>query len=135
MAFMEWTENLTLHIPSVDEQHKKLVGLINELDEAVQSGHGDALLEKIVVGLLEYTRYHFSYEEKLLSDNGYPAFDGHKKEHDSLTEKVVFIETMVRNKEDFHGDQLLNFLKIWLQEHILGNDKQYAPFLTAKGVG
>lgn len=133
MAFMQWSESLMVKIPSIDAQHQRLVDIINELDAAVQSGHGDDGLASIVARLLEYTQYHFDYEEKLLEQHGYPAFDAHKLEHDSLEEKVGFIENMVKS-DDFHGDQLLDFLQIWLREHILSIDMNYAPYLLEKGV-
>lgn len=133
MAFMEWSENLKLHIDSIDEQHHRLVSLINELDDAVQANHGADVLGKVLEELIDYTKTHFKYEEALLEKHGYPSFPGHKAEHDALAEKVVFMQDMFSGGQDLDTDMVLNFLKVWLQEHILDIDKQYAPFLKEKG--
>lgn len=134
MAFMEWTEALSLDIESIDTQHRKLVDLINELDTAISEGHGNEVLGKVLGGLLDYTKEHFAYEEQLLEKCNYPSFPSHKAEHDSLTEKVEFLSHIFEKGQSMNTEQIMQFLKIWLQEHILDIDKRYVPFVKEKGI-
>lgn len=134
MAFMEWTEALSLDIKSIDTQHRKLVDLINELDTAISEGHGNEVLGKVLGGLLDYTKEHFAYEEQLLEKCDYPSFPSHKAEHDSLTEKVEFLGHIFEKGQSMNTEQIMQFLKIWLQEHILDIDKRYVPFVKEKGI-
>jgi len=132
MAFMEWTEDLRLGIESIDTQHKKLIDLINALDTAIAAGYGNDMLGKVLGGLLDYTIEHFSYEENLLERCDYPSYPSHKAEHDSLTEKVEFLSHVFEQGQSVNTDQIMQFLKIWLQEHILDIDKRYVPFVKEK---
>lgn len=133
MTFMVWSKALELDIPSIDTQHARLVDLINDLDNAVQAKQGVSVLENVLQQLLEYTENHFQFEEQLLSKHDYPSFPEHKTEHDSLAEKVVFMQDMFKNGQALDTGMLLQFLKVWLQEHILEVDKQYAPYLLEHG--
>lgn len=134
MAFMEWSEALSLDIESIDTQHKKLVDLINKLDAAIVAGYDNEILSKVLGGLLDYTREHFAYEEHLLERCDYPSYPSHKAEHDSLTEKVDFLCHIFEQGKSVNTDQIMQFLKIWLQEHILDIDKRYVPFVKEKGL-
>ena len=71
MALIPWTEELSVGIPAIDEQHQKLITLINELHRAIESGKGHEKLERIVDELLVYTREHFGYEEGIFTRVNY----------------------------------------------------------------
>ncbi len=134
MSFMQWNSNLELHIAEIDRQHQRLVELINHFDDAVQAQHGAEALGEVLKELLDYTYTHFTYEEGLLMKHGYPTYTAHKAEHGSLAEKVVFMQDMFKEGHPPDSAMLLEFLKVWLKEHILDQDKQYAPFLIEQGV-
>ena len=134
MAIMEWTKDLSVNIAEIDAQHKRLLTLINDLDDALHSNQQQVAIGKILKELLDYTQTHFAYEEELLNKYSYPAYDGHKAEHDALAEKVVFLNQMFREGDQPEPDQLMAFLTIWLKDHIMGMDKSYSDFLVEKGV-
>jgi hemerythrin len=134
MALMQWTEALSVHIAEIDKQHQRLIALINQLDDAVHVGNDHDVLGAVLEELLDYTRTHFRYEENLLKTNAYPELEGHKAEHDALTEKVVFLGDYFKRGENLNTVQIMQFLKIWLEEHIMGVDRTYAEFLNAKGI-
>jgi hemerythrin len=134
MALMQWTEALSVHIAEIDKQHQRLITLINQLDDAIHVGNDHDVLGAVLEELLDYTRTHFRYEENLLKTNGYPELEAHKAEHDSLTEKVVFLGDYFKRGENLNTVQIMQFLKIWLEEHIMGVDRTYAEYLNAKGI-
>ena len=134
MTYFAWNEKYSVHIREIDEQHKKLVALINELFEAMKAGQGQEILGKVIAGLITYTKSHFATEERLMRDHGYAEYLVHKQIHDSLTKKVMDLNNQYQAGQAALTVQVTNFLKDWLINHILGTDKKYSAFLNSKGI-
>lgn len=135
MAFLEWNENLNVGVDSINEQHKKLVAMVNDLHDAIQKGQAVDVLGKTLDGLIEYTKTHFAYEEKLFADTGYGDAASHKLEHDKLTATVLGVQEKYKaGAGGTLSGEVMDFLKSWLVNHIQGTDKKYGPHLQAKGV-
>ena len=135
MARIEWNNDLKIHVNCIDVQHQRLVEIINELDDAIQAGHGHDSLGKILGELLDYTKGHFAFEEQLFEEHGYPDTPAHKAEHHALAEKVVFMTEMFQKGDPtVTTEQVMMFLEMWLRGHILDVDKAYVPFFQAKGI-
>ncbi len=77
MALMQWNDSLSVNIKEVDDQHKKLVAIINELHDAMRAGSGNAVLGNIFSKLTQYVASHFATEEKLMSTHNYPGYLAH----------------------------------------------------------
>jgi len=134
MALLVWTNSMSVNIKEIDEQHKRLVDLINQLHDAMKSGKGQEALGKILSELADYTVYHFGTEEKLFKQYGYPEYARHKKAHDDLTKQVMEIKKSFDAGSSVVTVEVMNFLKDWLTKHILDADKKYTPYLNSKGV-
>jgi hemerythrin len=135
MTLVEWNDKLSIGVSSVDEQHKQLVGFLNELYDAVQARQGHEKLGQLFNELIDYTVYHFSYEETLFTKTGYPAAPEHKKEHDELTRQVLEKKQKYEDGAAPHLPiELLNFLRRWLLTHIAGSDRRAGPHLIARGI-
>ena len=104
MAFLNWTDSLSVKINSIDEQHKKLIGLINSFYEQVSHRTNDENISILIKGMREYTQMHFNYEERYMRQFNYPDYIIHKKEHDMFISKVAAVEEKV-NK----GTVILSF--------------------------
>jgi hemerythrin len=134
MALIDWNDNLSVNIKEVDLEHKKLIGMINELHSAMGSGKGQDAMGKVLTGLVEYTKTHFSYEEKLMQQHNYPGYLSHKGLHDALTKQVLDLQSKFQEGKGVVTVAVMNFLKDWLTNHIQNTDKKYGPFLNNKGV-
>ena len=134
MAFFDWKEEYSVGIAQIDEQHRKLVGMVNELYEAMKAGKGNDVLGKVLTELVQYTKTHFATEENLFKLHGYPEAAPHKQQHDELTARAGDLSTKFRNGEPVLSVSVSNSLKDWLQKHICGSDRKYGPFLNSKGV-
>ncbi len=135
MPLVTWNENLSVGVVSIDDQHKKLVTLLNQLHDGMIAGKGRDVLANVLKGLVDYTKTHFKYEEELFTRAGYPGAASHKKDHAELIQRVIDIH----QKYNMTGPAALtipvmNFLKDWLTNHIQGSDKRYVPHLKAKGI-
>lgn len=135
MPLIEWTAELSVGIESIDEQHKKLVNMINALNDAMLTNSSNELLGKIFTGLAAYTQKHFSYEENMFAEYGYTDSEEHKRQHNELIAQVVELkEKFIENPQGTMSADLMLFLKRWLTNHIMRTDKEYAEFLISKGV-
>jgi len=131
---IRWDATYSVNIAILDAQHKNLVSTVNELYKAMLEGRSKDHLGQILSSLVSYTQEHFAAEEKLMLQYRYPDFNVHKAEHDRLTGTVVEFQRRFLSSEVGLSIELLDFLRDWLAKHILGSDRRYSPFLTAKGV-
>ena len=134
MALITWTDALSVNIKEINEQHKKLISMINELHSAMGSGKGKDAMGTILGNLVEYTKTHFAYEEGLMQKHNYPGYLNHKSLHDALTKKAVDLHTSFKEGKTLVTVEVMNFLKDWLSNHIQDTDKKYGPYLNGKGV-
>jgi hemerythrin len=134
MAFIDWRDNYSTGIAKLDNQHRNLLDYLNTLYDAMQAGKGKDALESVFKGLLDYTKTHFAAEEGLMKLYRYPDYEAHKAVHDKLAAHVQDLYRQFQAGTIRSPIQITNFLKDWLQKHILGTDQKYAPFLKDKGV-
>ena len=136
MAYLEWDENYTVGIKAMDNHHKKLFDIINELHNGMSSGCADKVLRKVLSELTDYTKYHFTEEEDLMSKHDYPELSSHKEAHNKLIETLQELTQQFdkRKSELMIILKMQNFLKNWLINHIIGLDKKYGPYLNSKGI-
>lgn len=134
MDNIQWSDKLSVGVQSIDAEHKKLISLVNELNQHILVGNRDAAAGNALAGLIDYTVTHFKNEENLMIKHGYPGYAGHKVEHENLTAKVLdFKERYVSGKTGF-TIELIKFLQDWLINHIEGTDMAYKKFFMDKGV-
>lgn len=126
MPLIHWTPDFSVGVSSLDTDHKILINLINQLDDAIRAGEAGQTISGVLDALLDYTDYHFAREEALMRACGYPEFDAHVRTHNTLRAQVHDIRVRYRrNPESLHGREVLAFLKNWLTAHIVGRDKLY----------
>ena len=131
--FIEWKDEYNTGIASIDQQHRKLVNLINQLQTAVNYSTGEEFEREALDELVDYTKTHFGYEEGLMEKYGYPDFEPHKAQHRKLITQVEAVLTEYEQDHDRAMSNAVTFLKNWLISHINGTDKQYSSFLIEKG--
>ena len=131
---MEWSSALSVNVKLFDDQHKKLVNMVNQLHDAMKVGKGSEVLGPIFNSLISYTASHFADEERLMQQNGYPDLAKHKAEHTKLTSQVLDLQKQYQANKTALSMPVMSFLKDWLANHIQGEDKKYGPFFNGKGV-
>lgn len=133
MPLIRWDNRLSVGIKVFDEQHKRLVSMINELHEAMKTGRGKHVLNDILRKMEEYAKTHFTSEEVIMKKYGFPGYWEHKREHEAFIAKVREFRTKYEKGELTLTFEVMNFLKNWLINHIMGTDKKYGPFLRERG--
>jgi hemerythrin len=132
--FIPWSDELSVGIEEIDEQHKVLVGLVNRMHDAIEEHHGSEAVVEILTELADYTKIHFAVEESLMRILGYPGYEDHKVIHDELLEHVVELQDKVAAGRTAISFELMHFLRTWLSKHIMEEDMQYSGFFLASGV-
>lgn len=134
MALIAWSGMLSTGISEQDNQHKKLIDLINQLNDAMKDGKGAEVMGKVLAELVNYTVFHFGYEEKLMAQYKFEDTPAHKAEH------VKFVQTAGDFKKKFDSGsavvsvEIMNFLRDWLTNHIMKTDKKLGQSLLKQGV-
>jgi len=131
---LRWSETLSVGIDSIDDQHKKLVGMINELHRQMHAGSAKEAVAKTLDELINYTGSHFQYEEKLFAKHDYPEQTRHKEMHGKLVGQVLDFQAQFKKGAKDVDIDLMEFLKDWLINHIKKTDQKYSSFLLSKGV-
>jgi len=126
MSYWSWSPSLSIGIDEIDNQHRRIVDYLNDLDVAHHSGDRDKV-SQVLLGLMDYTKTHFNFEESLLEKSGYPLTDSHKKVHETFVLHMNDYHTKHNNGEDITR-QLMSELRIWLTNHIKKDDADYAPY-------
>lgn len=124
MSLLIWNEDLDTGIDVIDDQHKRIVELINRLT-LVSKGRVEGNVGEVLAELIDYTLSHFVFEEELMEEAGYPFSKAHKRVHDVFTNRVTEYQMRFNAGEDV-TDALRDMLSRWLFNHIKGDDKAYA---------
>ena len=130
MPYYRWTESMSVGIPLLDEDHKALIRLINRLHASLAAGAKFVELEDIFDRLVAYIEFHFTREEKVMEVSGYPFAAAHREEHEGFTQAIY----EMRDRYAREGDQTMtaelpDYLKKWLNHHILVQDMAYKPYV------
>ena len=133
---ISWNDKLSCGIKIIDDQHKRLVDLVNQMFNHVT---GNAVQERdyfnrVVHELLEYVKTHFATEERILLGTKFSGYDSHKKAHEN------FVRDIIKNVRDYEAGKHLTlstftrFLRDWIFSHIAMVDKQYLEYFKKMAI-
>ena len=134
MALIEWSDTLSVHVEKIDQVHQQLVELINNLHEAMKIRAGKETVGIAIDCLIKYTEFHFGAEEALMAKHGYSSATAHRAAHRKFVQKTQEFAQGYAVGKLFLSMEVMNFLKVWLTEHICKVDKEFGEFLNSKGV-
>ncbi|MDR0563465.1 MAG: bacteriohemerythrin [Azoarcus sp.] len=132
---LQWSDRFSVGIPEIDKQHKMLFELIDKLHAAIFQHKGTSACAEVLDELIEYTRIHFSLEQRLMHMGKYPGYEAHCALHRELVQDVESLVEKIHSGRTAISFELLHFLRTWLTKHILGEDKKYGEFFAVGGHG
>lgn len=125
-VLVTWSEELKTGIVEIDQQHKMLVDILNEFHQAVIHRQGRKQTGEILDRLIDYTKIHFDTEESYWKNMGLRDLAGHQAKHQQLLGEVYELRRRYYDEHLNISMELLHFLKMWLEQHILHADKDSA---------
>ena len=131
-AFVTWEESYATNILLIDNQHKELVRLTNELFSACRNGCdlAGSVFKETVKNLVDYVHLHFSTEQELLQKIRYPDYKHHKMQHDKLIKDILEAVKSFNEGKKLVPNQFVRTLKEWVFGHIAVYDKNYALYVS-----
>jgi hemerythrin len=128
---VEWDDRYSVKIQLIDDQHKELINMTNTLYEGCLAGDEAArsYFLEAVHGTVDYVKYHFAAEEKILENVKYPGFAEHKREHEGFVKKIFEDVESFQGGKKFVPNVFVRYLKDWILTHIAVEDKKYAEYI------
>ena len=128
-ATIQWTERMSVGVPLLDSDHRVFIRHVNLLEATAKPDIPSSVTKNSLTVLDRYAKYHFAREERVMRACGFPAIDGHMSEH---TEFAAFFSGLRRrlagDPDAPLGEPMLDFVKQWLNHHILVQDMAYRPY-------
>lgn len=132
-VLIEWNQGFSVGVTEMDNQHKQLVNLLNDLYSAMQSKKSSEIIGNVLNKLISYTKTHFTSEEEFMKKHSYPGLANQIKEH------AAFVDKALKFKSDYDAGKtsmsvsITSFLKDWLVNHISVSDKKYGAHVNNRG--
>lgn len=130
MKAIVWSKILSVGVEEIDEDHRKLFGIFNELNRAVMAGASADYLAATLEELINCTVWHFSHEERLMLKHGYDGIEEHQTEHRELIQGARDLQQQLLAAGQGVADEQIAFLDRWLTAHILTTDQRLGAFLS-----
>lgn len=129
MKRIQWSESISVNNFEIDNQHKYLIQLINNLISNSNAKVDSSIIGETLQNLLKYTRDHFKTEEELLDKYNYPKLGQHKKEHKKFLLRIVGFCADVYNGKSTVTEEMISFLVSWFLNHTKVNDQDYKSYI------
>jgi hemerythrin len=131
MAKWEWNSRLETGIQEIDEYHKKLFELIDQLELAIYKGSAALELKNIIEYLNSYIIEYLEFEEKLLRDCSYPDYTGHFNQHEEFRALCEELLTRYKRKgaDNYLALDVDKQMRKWWENHIMKMDMAYVQFV------
>jgi hemerythrin-like metal-binding protein len=121
-----WNQTYSVGVNQLDEDHQKLLEMINRLHQAMSTGQSKSMIAPLITDLKSYTMTHFKNEEGYLEEIAHPTLLEQKKQHAVFISKIREFESDLENGQITLAMKIMPFLNEWLLKHIMDKDKMYA---------
>ena len=134
MALMTWSSKYSVGVEALDNQHKALMSLLNELHAASMKGKAQEVAGRLISPIVSLAKEHFSAEERLMESPNFPGLAEHRAKHREMTELAAeFISRHAKGDATVYTP-LLYFVRDWFTKHMKTEDQEYASWLASHGV-
>jgi hemerythrin len=129
MELLEWNDSYSVGHVLMDAHHRVFFEMIKEFQKLKDKNDRDAIRQRIEF-MIEYAAMHFGAEESLMLEANFPDLKTHLAIHEVFTQQALSIkESFEKSPASISGDEVLKLMLDWLINHIMGNDKQYLPYV------
>ena len=125
---LTWSSDYQINHQQIDNEHQSLFELLNKFYQGLSDGSSKEKLARLIKGLLDYAKVHFSNEEAYMLSINFPGRDAHKKEHEAFIKKASEFYAKYMDGKLILSLEVTNFIKNWITHHIKTEDRKYAEF-------
>ena len=129
-----WREEYSVGVEEIDNQHKKLFDLINDMILVSRSSSREEDILPVMNGLIAYKKDHFATEEKYFHAFNYPGTKEHEEAHQKFNVDLEELEKRYENDVLGLSFALIEFLENWLIEHLMSMDQEYKACFREHGL-
>lgn len=137
MPLIEWTDDMSVGLTELDDDHKLIIEAINQLDANANDATRKNVVRQCLMRLRRYAEYHFAREETVMAACAFPAIEAQKNEHRDFVkcvqEATQRFDAKPAASAEIISQELLGFLRDWLRHHILIEDMAYRPYVEHSG--
>ncbi|MDD5587046.1 MAG: bacteriohemerythrin [Alphaproteobacteria bacterium] len=132
---IKWEPSMSVGVAILDEDHRRIMSMINKLYGAMHKGEGREVLDEIFRDMMAYINVHFEAEEELFEKTGYAGADEQKRQHRLMAQRArEERRKFEENESAVMPMEIMYFLKDWWLDHVMNADKKYATHLNAHGI-
>lgn len=132
---IEWKSEMSVGVAILDEDHKRIMKMINKLHAAMMDGSSKKIMGEILHNMIVYINLHFESEEDLFDQTGYGGAEDQKQQHAGMRAKTLSMNQKFNEAPDsVRPVEILVFLKDWWIDHIMNKDMKYAAHLNSQGI-
>jgi len=126
---------MSVGVAILDEDHKRIMNMINKLYGAMLEGKGQKILGEIFHDLTVYINIHFEAEESMFELTGYPGAAEQRRQHQVMAQRSMEAKQKFQEDKDaVMPMEILYFLKDWWIDHVMNSDRKYKAHLNANGI-
>lgn len=126
-----WSSDLETGNEMIDNDHKGIIKLYNQVVNIVEKKQFDKNLVKVLTELTHYSVKHFKNEEDWMLEMNYPDFEEHQMEHKDFVYKIVMFNMSFDDSNEQMFKDILTFLKDWISNHVVSLDKEIVKYYKA----
>jgi hemerythrin-like metal-binding protein len=132
--YIKWNNRYCTGIPTIDEEHKELIGILNKTIDAKRHSDNKEELKEVLEEMTKFALEHFKTEEAYMKKFNYPDYKYHSEEHyNFFTKTIAYFDRVVNG--DYHiSNELIEYLKQWIVHHIQESDRQYIDCFKKNGL-
>jgi hemerythrin-like metal-binding protein len=128
MNEIHWDESYSVGVSRLDEQHKRIIGIVNYLVRSKAVAVESSTIAEALTRLARYTNDHFKTEENLLREHGYPELEAHTREHEEYRQVITNFCQAIWEQDPTVTDRFSRFVSVWWWKHVLVEDMKYKEF-------
>jgi hemerythrin len=136
MECVKWSGAFSVGVKEIDEQHQKLVAIMNKLCDAIDKNHGKEMevIGTVLDELAEYAVVHFDTEEKYFHEFNYEKTEEHEAQHKEFAYKIESLKNDLTEGVEKVTTDTIAYLGQWFAEHVNDHDKQYVQCFHEHGL-
>jgi len=130
----EWKKEYNIGVSIIDSQHQEMFAVMNELDDAISSKKSKMELDGILSSLIDWTKNHFDFEERIFNKLGFTEAKEHERHHKAFKQRLEDLRKKIEQEHEHLQKHLADYLEDWLTNHVYKQDRKFVSLFHKNGI-